>query len=67
MKKTLFISILLLLTYTLQSCKASYSFTGGNVGNAKTINIPFFPNNASFVEPTLSQSFQIALQDKFLQ
>ena len=66
MKKVQIILILILISFSLQNC-GIYSFTGGSVGNAKTINIPFFPNNAPFVEPTLSQEFQIALQDKFLQ
>lgn len=66
MKKTQTIIIAILLTYSFQSC-GIYSFTGGSAGDAKTINIPFFPNNASFVEPTLSQQFQTALQDTFLQ
>ncbi|HIP26309.1 MAG TPA: hypothetical protein EYG80_01475 [Flavobacteriaceae bacterium] len=60
------IILFILIAYTFQSC-GIYSFTGGSVGDAKTINIAFFPNNASFVEPSLSQKFQIALQDKFLQ
>ncbi|HIP36509.1 MAG TPA: hypothetical protein EYG85_06610 [Crocinitomix sp.] len=60
------IILFILIAYTFQSC-GIYSFTGGSAGDAKTINIPFFPNNASFVEPSLSQEFQIALQDKFLQ
>ena len=60
------IILVILIAYTFQSC-GIYSFTGGSVGDAKTINIAFFPNNASFVEPSLSQKFQIALQDKFLQ
>ncbi len=67
MKKIVSILIILLLFATFQGCKVNYSFTGGSVGEAKTINIPFFPNNASFVEPTLSQEFQIALQDLFLR
>jgi len=66
MKKIYFIISLFLVLLGLQSC-GIYSFTGGSVGDAKTINIPFFPNNASFVEPSLSQQFQLALQDKFLQ
>ena len=44
-----------------------YSFSGGSVGDAKTINIAYFPNNASFVEPTLSQKITEALREKFLQ
>lgn len=63
MKKIIF---LLLISYSIQSCGV-YSFTGGSVGEAKTISVPFFPNNAPFVEPSLSQKFTYALQDKFLQ
>ncbi len=66
MKKIQIIITVIFLTYSFQSC-GIYSFTGGSAGDAKTINIPFFPNNASFVEPTLSQQFQQALQDIFLQ
>jgi hypothetical protein len=45
----------------------TYSFTGGSTGDAKTIQINTFPNNASLVEPTLSQKFTLALQDRFLR
>ena len=55
---------LLILTITIQSC-GIYSFTGGSTGDAKTIQIDYFPNNAPLVEPTLSQSFTVALQDLF--
>jgi len=44
-----------------------YSFTGGSTGDAKTIQIDYFPNNARLVEPSLSQSFTLALQDLFLR
>jgi hypothetical protein len=57
---------LLLISIITQSCGV-YSFSGGDVGEAKTISVPFFPNNAALVEPTLSQKFTLALQDKFLQ
>jgi len=66
MKKAYSILTLFFIIISIQSC-GIYSFTGGSVGDAKTINIPFFPNNAAFVEPSLSQQFQTALQDKFLQ
>ncbi|TYP97858.1 lipopolysaccharide assembly protein [Tenacibaculum adriaticum] len=46
------------------SCGA-YSFTGGNTGDAKTIQVDFFPNQAPVVEPTLSQRFTQDLQDLF--
>lgn len=46
------------------SCRA-YSFTGGNTGAAKTIQIDFFPNQAPLVEPALTQRFTNDLQDLF--
>ena len=64
--KHLYKFFFLFLLLSMQGC-GIYSFTGGSVGNAKTLKIPFFPNNASFVEPSLSQKFTFALQDKFLQ
>ena len=58
--------ILILTVFTTQSCGV-YSFTGGNVGEAKTIRIDFFQNNAPIVEPGLSQKFTQTLQDLFLR
>jgi len=52
--------------FITQSC-GIYSFTGGSTGDAKTIQIDYFPNNARLVEPSLSQEFTIALQDLFLR
>ncbi len=66
MKKLVVVLRFVILILILQSC-GIYSFTGGSVGDAKTIQIPVFPNNASFVEPNLSQNFKNALEDKFLQ
>lgn len=44
-----------------------YSFTGASIPpEAKTVSIQYFPNNASLVEPSLSQSFTDALKDKFV-
>lgn len=64
MKKLTYIFITVITLTTLISCGA-YSFTGGNTGNAKTIQIDFFPNQASLVEPILSQRFTEGLQDLF--
>ena len=44
-----------------------YSFTGGSPGDAKTIQVDFFPNQAQLVEPTLSQRFTQDMQDLFLR
>ncbi len=65
MKKLLYI-VFILGALTLQNC-GIYSFTGGSVGDAKTIQINYFLNNASYVEPSLSNVFTRALEDKFLQ
>jgi hypothetical protein len=63
MKKiTFLVSILLLLT--LVSCSV-YSFTGGSTGEAKTVQVDYFPNSARLVEPTVSQKFTTELQDLF--
>lgn len=46
-------------------CRMSMSLTGGTVDpRAKTVAITTFQNNASLVNPTLSQSFTTALKDK---
>ena len=62
MKNIIIVFAFLLLT--MQSC-GIYSFTGGSTGDAKTIQIDYFPNNAILVEPTLSQKFTDALRDLF--
>lgn len=49
------------------SCKGGYSFTGGNVGDAKTINVGFFDNNAQIVNPEMSQIVTEAIKDIFVQ
>lgn len=54
----------LIIITTLISC-GNYSFTGGNTGDAKTIQVDFFPNNAPLVEPALTQKFTNDLQDLF--
>ena len=52
-------------TLLLSGCRMSISLTGGTVDpRAKTVAIATFPNNASLVNPTLSQTFTTALKDK---
>lgn len=63
--KNLALSVLLIFVLT-QSCGV-YSFTGGSTGDAKTIQIDYFPNNAPLVEPLVSQKFTNDLQDLFLK
>lgn len=66
MKKT---TILFLFLTTIVLCTACgiYKFNTGDVGNAKTLQIDFFPNQAALVEPTLSQRFTQEMQDLFLR
>ena len=51
----------------LVSCKGGYSFTGGNVGDAKSIYVGFFDNNAQIVNPEMSQVVTEAIKDIFVQ
>lgn len=65
MKKYIYFFFLLTLII-IQGCGV-YSFTGGSTGDAETIQINYFPNNARQVEPSLSQRFTTSLQDRFLR
>ncbi len=59
--------LLISLLISTQSC-GIYSFTGTNIQpDVKTVQIDFFPNNAVLIEPSLSQTFYLELQDYFLQ
>ena len=64
MKKLSFLFSFVLTLLLIASC-GSYSFTGGDTGKAKTIQIDFFRNNAALIEPSLSQKFTQDLQDLF--
>lgn len=65
MKKIIILSLFIITAVSINSC-GIYSFTGGDTGNAKTIQIDYFPNIATLVEPGLSQKFTEDLQDLFL-
>ena len=57
----------LLFTIILNGCKVNYSFTGASIPpEVKTIDIKYFKNNATLVEPTLSQKLTDAFKDKFV-
>jgi hypothetical protein len=44
----------------------SYSFTGASISpDVRTVTIPYFPNNAPLVVPTLSRTVTDALRDYF--
>ncbi len=58
---------LIFLVPLLVACSGGYSFTGGDVGDAETVSIAFFPNYSDLVQPQLSQMFTEALKDIFVQ
>ena len=50
----------------MSGCTVKYSFSGASIPlDAKTVSVPYFPNNAPMVSPTLSTTFVEALKDKF--
>jgi hypothetical protein len=57
----------LALLFGLTACGGGYSFSGGDVGEAKTVRIDFFPNNAELIKPQLSQIFTEKLRDIFVR
>lgn len=59
--------LICVLILSVQNC-GIYSFSGTNIHpDVQTIQIDYFPNNALLVEPTLSQTFTIEIQDLFLR
>jgi hypothetical protein len=55
----------ILLALVLQGCKISYSFSGASIPpEVKTVSVQYFPNRASNIQPTLSNTFTNALKDK---
>lgn len=68
-KRQIILPLLIALTLlvSLTGC-GIYSFTGASIpAEARTFSVDYFPNNAQLVQPTLSQRFTEALQDKFLK
>jgi len=57
------ILLLLIISFTLQSC-GSYSFTGADIDytTTKTFQVNYFQNNAPIVEPGIDRDFTLKLQ-----
>jgi hypothetical protein len=55
------------LLITLLGCTGGYTFTGGDVGDAKTVSVANFPNYAELFQPNLSQNLTETGRDIFLQ
>ena len=63
-RKRLLMVIFAVVLLTSSSC-ISISLTGSSVHkDAKTVSIATFPNNATLINPSLSQDFTIALRNK---
>lgn len=59
--------VILCLGLCLNGC-GPYSFSGTSISSeVETVTIENFPNKASLVEPTLSQTFTQKLRDRFLR
>jgi hypothetical protein len=50
----------------MSGCTVKYSFSGASIPlDAKTVSVPYFPNNAPMVAPSLRATLTEQLQDKF--
>ncbi|WP_333596343.1 LptE family protein [Schleiferia thermophila] len=58
---------MLLIIFLMTNCSGGYSFTGGDVGEAKTFSVDLFPNYAQIINPNLSLLFTEKLKDIILQ
>lgn len=64
--KIMMATMLALIVGLLGGCTVKYSFSGASIPlEAKTVSVPYFPNNAPMVAPSLSSTLTDALQDKF--
>lgn len=64
--KFAFVALLALVMGATSGCTVKYSFSGASIPlEAKTVSVPYFPNNAPMVAPTLSSTITETLQDKF--
>ena len=64
--RTIYLLLLTSFLLLVSSCSGGYSFTGASIApDVKTISIQTFPNNASLVQPQLSQSLSDGIRNKF--
>lgn len=58
--------LIIVIALSFHSCKISYKFNMASIpAEAKTISITYFPNQASLVNPDLSQLFTEGLREVF--
>jgi len=67
-KTTIILYSVLFIVLLFSSCKIKYSFTGADIPvEAKTFSVKYFQNNASLIQPMLSQKMTEGLRDRVLQ
>ena len=65
-RKTYFFALIIGMIFICSSC-GIYSFTGASIEpEIKTVSVDYFQNQATLVNPMLSQTITEALKDKFL-
>ncbi len=64
MKRTIYILSFVFSILIISSCSI-YGLSRANIGDAKTIQVDFFPNQADLVEPVLTQRFTNDLENLF--
>jgi hypothetical protein len=62
----LFAGFFLAVGFCLKSCSGGYSFTGGDIGEAKTLSVRNFPNYADIINPNLTQELTESIRQNFL-
>lgn len=58
--------LLLCLPLLLTTCRVNYSFTGGDVGEARTVSVDLFEIRAPLANPNSAQVFTETLRDMLL-
>jgi len=65
LNRPVIIPVFIIFILTWSGCSVKYSFSGASISQAvETINIQYFQNRASLVQPGLSQYFTDELMDK---
>ena len=55
--------VIICLAFSITSC-GIYSFSGADVGEAKTFQVNYINNNASIVEPGIERTFRLEPQNR---
>ena len=56
----------LILAHVMTGCRVNYSFTGGDVGSARTVSVELFGTGSALATPQSAQVFTETLRDLLL-